>query len=105
MTTERQATHSPHDCVALARVEALEDKMRNASATHKEFYDRLRALEMGGAVQEERYNTIIEKLDGLTETVEEVRQRPARRWDTLVDKALAVLVGAVLAFLLTNAGL
>ena len=56
---ENQCTNNPHECITLARVEALEKRMDRASDTHKEFFDRIRAWEQDSAVQEERYNTII----------------------------------------------
>lgn len=88
-----------------SRVEALEKKMDRASDTHKEFYNRIRELEQNGAVQEERYNTIIEKLDSLTATVSEVTSKPGRRWDAAVDKVLFAVLGAVVVYILTNIGL
>lgn len=94
-----------HECIMQSRVEALEKKMDRASDTHKEFYNRIRELEQNGAVQEERYNTIIEKLDSLTATVAEVTSKPARRWDAAVDKVLFAVLGAVMVYILTNIGL
>lgn len=102
---ENQCTNNPHECITLARVEALEKRMDRASDTHKEFFDRIRALEQDSAVQEERYNTIIEKLDSLTATVAEVTSKPARRWENIVDKSVWAVLAAVIAFLLARIGL
>ena len=79
--------------------------MDRASDTHKEFFDRIRALEQDSVVQEERYNTIIEKLDSLTATVAEVTSKPARRWESIVDKSVWAVLAAVIAFLLARIGL
>lgn len=102
---ENQCTNNPHECITLARVEALEKRMDRASDTHKEFFNRIRALEQEGAVQEERYNTIIDKLDSLTATVAEVTSKPAKRWETIVDKSVWAVLAAVIAFLLARIGL
>lgn len=102
---ENQCTNNPHECITLARVEALEKRMDRASDTHKEFFERIRALEQEGAVQEERYNTIIDKLDSLTATVAEVTSKPARRWESIVDKSVWAVLAAVIAFLLARIGL
>ena len=83
------------------RVEALEKKLERASDTHKEFFDRIRALEMASAVQGERYDTIIDKLDGLTDTVTEITSKPARRWDAVISAAIGVVVG----FLMKSMGI
>ena len=95
---ENQCTNNPHECITLARVEALEKRMDRAGDTHKEFFDRIRALEQDSAVQEERYNTIIEKLDSLTATVADVTSKPARRWESIVDKSVRAVLAAVIAF-------
>lgn len=87
------------------RVEALEKKLERASDTHKEFYDRIRALEMAGAVQSERYDTIIDKLDSLTATVAEITAKPGKRWDSVVEKILLAVAGAAVAFVLAKFGL
>ena len=51
-------------------------------------------------------------LEYLTDTVKEtkedvksLKEKPAKRWETLVEKVLYGIVGAVLAFLLAKGGL
>lgn len=43
-------------------------------------------------------------LGRLTEKMETLEQRPARRWESLVDKVLLVLAGMFVTFLLTQGG-
>ena len=37
--------------------------------------------------------------------VKEIKEKPAKRWDNTVDKILTVIIGAIVAFMLTKIGL
>lgn len=100
------------DCPVLPRVEALEEANRQHSSTHREMFDRLRSLETSTAVQENKLDTIDDKLDdiqtkqkSILDKVEALEGKPGKRWEGLVDKAIWAVVGAVIAFLLYKAGL
>jgi hypothetical protein len=84
------------------RVEKNEQK---ASETHKEFYDRIRALEIARAEQGQQYTTILEKLDSLTTTVASIQAKPGKRWEAIVEKSIWAVVAAGIAFLLARIGL
>ena len=47
----------------------------------------------------------MEKLDCLTRTVNEIKDKSGKRWDMIVDKSLIALVTAVAAFVLGRMGL
>ena len=55
-----------------------------------------------------RIDEIKESVDGLTQKVETIEQKPAKRWDGMVDKIIFGLIGAlvtaVAAGLLTMGG-
>lgn len=89
-----------HECVMQARIEALEDKFDRTRDTHKEFYDRIRELEKNDAVRDEQYGTIIDKLDGLTQTVQVITAKPGKRWDAVVDKLIFAAIGAAIPIIL-----
>ena len=74
------------DCPLAPRVEALEEVNRQHSATHREMFDRLRTLETLSAVQE-------------------LRDKPGKRWESLVEKTIWAVCAAVIAFLLGRVGL
>jgi len=83
---------NPNDCPVSARVDALEkelDRYRgNSSETHRLMFDRIGALERSGAALGEKLDSIDEKLDGLAETAKALTEKPAKRWDGLVDKLI-----------------
>ena len=109
MPTEKCVLDPERDCVSLERVEALEYQFREqrekSSATHKEFYNRLRELEKQNSVRDVQYKAIMEKLDCLTRPVNEIQDKSGRRWDMVVDKAIWAAIAAVIAFVLGRIGL
>lgn len=102
-------TCNPNDCPVSARVDALKEEFNtyraNSSSTHKEMFQRLGDLERAEAAQEKHFETVNEKLDKLIEWQENQRDKPARRWDGIVDKTIWAVLAAVIAFLLGRVGL
>lgn len=92
-------------CPVLPRVEALERANEQHGKSHREIYVRLGALETATAVQENKLDTILKKLDELTEKVEALEAKPGKRWEGLAEKALWAVCAAVIAFLLGRVGL
>lgn len=94
------------ECLSLARVEALEKLMgehkKNASEKHKEFFARIRALEQARAVQEEQYKTILAKLETVADAVSVLKERPARRWDSVVTALISAGVGGVIGYAISQ---
>lgn len=98
----------PNGCPVNARVDALEsrfDRFENdAKSFHEKIDDRVSSQETLAAVQKEKLEelksgqgTILEKLDALI-------GKPGKRWEGLVDKALWLVVGGVISYLLFQAG-
>lgn len=46
-----------------------------------------------------------EKVDGLSADVEEIKEKPAKRWDTVVTVVITALVSAAITYVLTRIGL
>lgn len=100
---------SPNDCPVAVRVDALEkefDHYRgNSTNTHKQMFDRIGALEQSGAMLKAKLDGMDEKLDEITEKVNTLADKPAKRWESLVEKAVWAVCAAVIAFLLARIGL
>lgn len=93
-------------CADLQRLEKELDKFQGQSSdTHKEIFRRLNDLERAEAAQEQHFLTVNEKLDKLIEWQENQRDKPARRWEAIVEKAVWAVCAAVIAFLLGRVGL
>lgn len=93
------------ECPVLPRVEALEEANKQHGSTHREMYDRLRALETQTAVQENKLDTILRMLNELTEKVDALEAKPGRRWDKLAETVLVAIATGVVCFLLGRMGL
>lgn len=100
-------------CPDLARLERqLKELQHQNGEDHKEIRDRLSRMELTNAVQNERYDAILGKLDelskkhdSLTRKLGELEAKPGKRWESLAEKALWAVCAAVIAFLLGRLGL
>ena len=97
------------DCPVNARVDALEkefDRYRgNSTDTHRQMFERISTLEQSGAALRATLDGMDEKLDEIAEKVNALADKPAKRWESLADKAVWAVCAAVIAFLLAGMGL
>lgn len=96
-----------------AKLELLEQSLSEAKQksqeARKEIYKRLNALEQSKARTEEQYDRIMESLTDLkTEQsamlrrLEELSQRPAKRYETAITTAISAIVGAIIGFFMNR---
>lgn len=96
----------PEPCAGLARLEGqIRDLRRQNGEDHRELRERLGGVETTNAVQNAKYDAILEKLDALGRKVDALEAKPGRRWESLTEKAVWALAAAVIAFLLGKVGL
>ena len=82
-------------CADILRLEQqMKDLQKQNGDDHKEFRDELHKLEKEEAVQSERYTTILDKLDNLSEKVDALESKPGKRWDSLVACIISSLATA-----------
>lgn len=96
---------NPSDCPLVPRIKQLEVDSEHNKEAHKEFYSKLEGSHTDVALIEERVSQIKEDTEEIKASVREMRDKPARRWDSLVDKALWAVAAAVITYLLARAGL
>ena len=65
----------------------------------------LHKLATSVAVMAEQLKTMNTSVLTLTSEVEELKDKPVKRWDSLVDKIIWAVAGAVLAYILASIGL
>ena len=100
-----KCTDYPRDCPLEARIVALEEELDRNKASHKEFYEKLERSHTSVALIEQRLDQIKEDTAEIKNSVQTLKEKPAKRWDGIVDKALWALCAAVIAFLLGRVGL
>lgn len=97
------------DCLELAKAELLEKTVESISnkndTEHKELELRIRALESSQTEQKTQFGHIMESLGALKSDIGELKQKPAKRWESIVDKVLMTIVAALLGFILFKLGL
>lgn len=76
------------------RIEKLEEE---SSVLHK--------LATSVAVMAEQLKSINTSMETVKTEVEEIKEKPGKRWDNLVDKILWAIAGALLAYALSQVGL
>lgn len=92
--------------IAVKVQEVADRSLRNEGRIKKleEENNVLHKLATSVAVMAEQMKTMNKSVAALTEDVEAIKEKPAKRWDTIVEKiTLAVVTGAV-GFVLAKIG-
>lgn len=85
-----------------------EVEQRSKSNTHRiesveKSQEALNQIATSVAVMAEQQKNISQKVDTIDAKVDAIEAKPGKRWEGLVDKLIAVLAGAFLAWLVTGA--
>lgn len=67
--------------------------------------DTLHKLATSVEVMAVQLRSMNNKFDSLQEDVESLKEKPSKRWDSLVDKVIWGVVGALLTYILSQIGL
>lgn len=87
------------------RIRALEDWKGESKKFHNTFYDWQRDQIARDSRLDVQLSGIEANLEKLVAWQDTQRDKPARRWDTLVEKVLLAIVAAVVGFILAQMGL
>ena len=71
----------------------------------EERQDNLEELTRAFSVMQNEQEHIKTDVGEIKEDVKQLVSKPAKRWDGMIDKAIAIFVGAVLTFILCNVGM
>lgn len=93
--------------VALKLQETTDRSIRNEGRIKKleEENGTLHSLATSVAVMAEQMKQMNTNVTTLTEEVEELKDKPGKRWDAIVDKVIWGIIGACLAYFLSQLGL
>lgn len=94
------------ESVALKLQETTDRSMRNEGRIKKLEAESsvLHQLATSVAVMAEQMKTMNENVLTLTSEVDELREKPGKRWDGLIDKIVLIIASAVLTYALTKFG-
>jgi hypothetical protein len=93
--------------IALKLQETTDRSVRNEGRIKKLESESavLHQLATSVAVMAEQMKTMNTSVATLASEVEEMKDKPAKRWDNLVDKIIWAFAGAVLAYIIARIGL
>ena len=93
--------------IALKLQETADRTIRNEGRIQKleEESTTIHSLATSVAVMAEQMKQMNKNVNTLTTEMEELKERPAKRWDALIDKMIWGIAGAILAYLLSQLGL
>lgn len=90
------------------RLSAVEQRSKSNShrleALEKQT-EALNTLATSVAVMAEKVETTGDKVDSLCVDVQEIKQKPAKRWETVTAQVISILVAAVLGYIIARLGL
>lgn len=76
------------------RIEAMETRQKD-----------MEDLVSSVAVLAQRMGTVEKNVSEMSVNIRTIMEKPAKRWDSVIEKTLLVVVGAVVAWLLAQAGI
>lgn len=93
--------------LAIKLQETTDRSLRNEGRIEKleTEHETLHSLATSVAVMAEQLKQMNKSVSALTNEVEEMKVKPAKRWDSLVEKILLGVVAALLGFVLAQIGL
>ena len=96
------------DTEIVGRLSAVEQRSKSNShrleALEKQT-EAVNRLATSVAVMAEKVETTGEKVDGLCTDVQELKAEPGKRWKSVVEKIIYIIVAAVVGFFLARIGL
>jgi len=81
------------------------EAMVKAETALKEHDDRLHRGDTALALIEQRLDNMEKHIEKIDKNVEQLMQKPARKWDNLIANISNILVAAVMAMILVKIGL
>lgn len=96
------------DTEIVGRLTAVEQRSKSNShrlETLEKHTEALNTLATSVAVMAERVETTGDKVDSLCTDVQELKSEPGKRWKSVVEKVIYIVVAAVVGFILARLGL
>lgn len=111
MENSNHYANDPSDRVTQLKAE-FDDFVKHNNQSHKEFYNRLEALDAHNKVQDAHYEHILEKLTEITgqlallsTRISSLELKPVKRYDALVEKVLLTFAGGIIGYFLVKLGI
>ena len=90
------------NCINEQRILELEKDIQRNQETHKEFFARFEAMNGRMVGYEKDMSYLTSTVADISKDVKEIKEKPSKRWESLVACALTTIVGAVIGFMLNG---
>lgn len=87
------------NCPYEATISELKRDAERNSSQHREFYNRFAENEKAMAVSDERYTNLLTTMIEVKGAVNEIKDRPAKKWDSVSMYIVTSLVGLILGYI------
>ena len=88
----------------LTEIEALGKRNEGRIKKLEEEHDALNKLATSVAVLAEKQDTMNDNVEKLAEKVDHIESKPGKKWESMEEKILMTIVGALVGFLLAQLG-
>lgn len=89
----------------IATLEQSEQETQHRMKRIEERQDNLEELTRAFSVMQNEQEHIKTDVGEIKEDVKQLVSKPAKRWDGMIDKAISIIVGAFLGFILCSVGM
>lgn len=89
-------------CMNEYRIKELEKDIQRNQQTHKEFFDRFERMNERVVGYEKDMSYLKSTVADISRDVKEIKEKPAKRWDSAVMYLITSVIGAVVGFLLSG---
>lgn len=77
------------------KVKQLEKRADVNDQEHKEMLNRLNEKDIADALMRQQLDTVIKTTNRIEQKIDEQNEKPRKRWDTIVNTIITVVVSAI----------
>ncbi len=89
-------------CINERRIHDLEKDIERNTITHKEFFQRFESMNERMVGYEKDMSYLRTTISTMSEDLKEIKEKPAKRWESAVLCAITSIVSVVVGFLLSG---
>lgn len=92
-------------CIHESTIAELRKDSERNSEQHREFYKKLGELDTSIVLANERYSNVLAGINELKLSVNELKDKPAKKWDSVAMTIISCIVTGIVIFLLSKVGI
>ena len=89
-------------CINEHRIKELEKDIQANRETHQKFFDRFERINERVVGYEKDMSYLRTTVADIANDVKEIKEKPAKRWDTVVVCVITSIIGIIVGFLLNG---